>query len=109
MKKGYVALLWSLLIGLLACEQEEAIITDTNQVNNWIEATMRTDYLWYEELPDKSQLDFSADPETFFNSLLSDKDGKVINGSLHHFSICAKQGRHRRGYGWGERCSAGGT
>ena len=55
MKKGYVALLWSLLIGLIACEKEEAIITDTNQVNNWIEATMRTDYLWYEELPDKSQ------------------------------------------------------
>ena len=90
MKKGYVALLWSLLIGLIACEKEEAIITDTNQVNNWIEATMRTDYLWYEELPDKSQLDFSADPETFFNSLLSDKDGKVINGSLHHFSTIEK-------------------
>ncbi len=90
MKKGYVALLWSLWIGLIACDKEEAVITDTNQVNQWIEETMRTNYLWYEELPDKSQLDFSADPETFFNSLLSDKDGKVIDGSLHHFSTIEK-------------------
>ena len=90
MRKGYVALLWSLWIGLIACEKEETIITDTDQVNNWIEETMRTNYLWYEELPDKSQLDLSADPETFFNSLLSDKDGKVINGTLHHFSTIEK-------------------
>ena len=90
MKKGYVVLLWGLLLGLIACEKEEAVVTDTNQVNNWIEETMRTNYLWYEELPDKSRLDFSADPETFFNSMLSDKDGKVINGSLHHFSTIEK-------------------
>ena len=43
MKKGYVALLWSLWIGLIACDKEEAVITDTNQVNQWIEETMRTD------------------------------------------------------------------
>ena len=90
MKKRYVVLLWSLWIGLSACDKEEAIVTDTNQVNNWIEETMRTNYLWYDELPDKSRLDFSADPETFFNSLLSDKDGKMINGSLHHFSTIEK-------------------
>ena len=91
MKKGYVVFLWSLLwVGLSACDKEEVRITDTNQVNNWIEETMRANYLWYDELPDKSQLNFSADPETFFNSLLSDKDGKEINGSLHHFSTIEK-------------------
>lgn len=83
-------LLCCLLLALIACEKEEAIITDTSQVNNWIEETMRTNYLWYDELPDKSQLNFSADPETFFNSMLSDKDGKEINGSHRYFSTLEK-------------------
>ena len=49
-----------------------------NQLNQWIEQTMRENYLWYSEFPDKSSLDFSLDPETFFKGLLSYKDGKDL-------------------------------
>lgn len=90
MRKRYGMLLWGLLIGLIACEKEEAMVTDSDQVNSWIEETMRANYLWYDELPDRSRLNFSADPETFFNSMLSDKDGKEINGTHHYFSTIEK-------------------
>lgn len=76
----------ALLLTLLACEKEESLVTDTPSVNHWIEETMRSNYLWNEELPDKSTLNFSADPEVFFRGLLSDKDGKEINGTHQYFS-----------------------
>lgn len=33
--------------------------------NQWIESAMRSYYLWYEEIPDKKELNFNADPEDF--------------------------------------------
>ena len=63
------------ILGLLAfsaCEKDDIDIPATdNEVNQWIEQTMRENYLWYSEFPDKSSLDFSLDPETFFKGLLS--------------------------------------
>ena len=71
------------ILGLLAfsaCEKDDIDIPATdNEVNQWIEQTMRENYLWYSELPDKSSLDFSLDPESFFKGLLSDKDGKELS------------------------------
>lgn len=37
---------------------------------------MRSDYLWNNDIPAQNKLDFSADPQTFFRSMLSLKDGK---------------------------------
>ena len=80
--------LLGLLFAFAACDKEEVITEqETNEVNEWIEQTMRKHYLWNDELPEKAQLNFGADPETFFNGLLSEKDGKVLNGAHHYFSI----------------------
>ena len=51
---------------------------------------MRENYLWYSEFPDKSSLDFSLDPESFFKGLLSDKDGKELSDGHHYFSQLEK-------------------
>lgn len=82
------------ILGLLAfsaCEKDDIDIPATdNEVNQWIEQTMRENYLWYSELPDKSSLDFSLDPESFFKGLLSDKDGKELSDGHHYFSQLEK-------------------
>ena len=82
------------ILGLLAfsaCEKDDIDIPATdNEVNQWIEQTMRENYLWYSEFPDKSSLDFSLDPETFFKGLLSDKDGKDLPEGHHYFSQLEK-------------------
>lgn len=44
--------------------------------NQWIEEKMRNLYYWYNEIPDKSRLNYEASAADFFNSLLSLKDGK---------------------------------
>lgn len=48
------------ILGLLAfsaCEKDDIDIPATdNEVNQWIEQTMRENYLWYSEFPDKSSL-----------------------------------------------------
>ena len=48
-------------------------------INHWIEKKLRNDYLWYNELPATNKIDYTADPETFFYSLLSLNDGKTRN------------------------------
>ena len=50
-----------------ACEKEDnnGLKTD-NDVNQWIEKTMRDNYLWNSELPEKNTLNFDAEPEDFF-------------------------------------------
>lgn len=59
-------------------------------INHWIEETMRENYLWYSEIPQENKLDFNAEPETFFHSLLSLKDGKTRNGTHHYYSYIEK-------------------
>ena len=82
------------ILGLLAfsaCEKDDIDIPATdNEVNQWIEQTMRENYLWYSEFPDKSSLDFSLDPESFFKGLLSYKDGKELSDGHHYFSQLEK-------------------
>ncbi|MCD8031453.1 MAG: S41 family peptidase [Bacteroides sp.] len=81
----YIFYLW--LPGLLSiyftsCSDDEKTFTpekenpEEEEINQWIYTSMDDWYLWYEEIPEKSKLDFSADPSTFFYSLLSSKDGK---------------------------------
>lgn len=88
--KHYTIVILSLL-AFSACEKDDIDIPATdNEVNQWIEQTMRENYLWYSEFPDKSSLDLSLDPETFFKGLLSDKDGKDLSEGHHYFSQLEK-------------------
>ena len=49
------------------------------------------DYLWNNDIPAQNKLDFSADPQTFFRSMLSLKDGKTRNGKhLYYYSYMEK-------------------
>ncbi|MDR1918673.1 MAG: hypothetical protein LBQ65_03375 [Tannerellaceae bacterium] len=54
-------------------------------VNEWVEETMRQYYLWEDEIPPTERLDLTQDAETFFLSLLSDKDGKTRGTSPHYY------------------------
>jgi len=54
------------------------------QVNTWIENSMRDYYYWYNEIPNK--VDRTLDPESFFISLLSKKDGKTSNSTHLYYS-----------------------
>ena len=64
-------------------------------INHWIEKKLRNDYLWYNELPATNKIDYTADPETFFYSLLSLNDGKTRNGKhLYYYSYMEKNIKH---------------
>ena len=56
------------------------------EINEWIYKTMEANYLWYEEVPEKESLDFSLSPDDFFYTLLSNKDGRELNGKHQYFS-----------------------
>lgn len=43
-------------------------------VNNWIDGVMRDKYLWYNDIPEKNNLDYSSNPTLFFQSLLSEQE-----------------------------------
>lgn len=62
-------------------------------VNAWIYEIMEKHYLWYNEIPAKESLDMTATPDKFFTQLLSEKDGKVLNGETehHYFSRIEKK------------------
>ena len=66
--KSYIlVILFSL--SFAACEKEDNNGPKTdNDVNLWIEKTMRDNYLWNSELPEKNTLNFNADPKDFFHS-----------------------------------------
>lgn len=87
MKENFQIHIW---LGLLLCLLGMSCSDDTPakgddpgngntelEVNEWIESVMRSDYLWNNDIPAQNKLDFSADPQTFFRSMLSLKDGKT--------------------------------
>ncbi|WP_071146221.1 S41 family peptidase [Bacteroides ihuae] len=86
-------LLIVLLIGNASCkdgdnDDDSGLIIDPTEktgVNAWIESTMRENYLWYADMPAQSKLNFSADPETFFSSLLSTSDGDEDSNGKHYY------------------------
>lgn len=98
MKENFQIHIW---LGLLLCLLGMSCSDDTPakgddpgngntelEVNEWIESVMRSDYLWNNDIPAQNKLDFSADPQTFFRSMLSLKDGKTRNGKhLYYVSI----------------------
>ncbi|MDR2859007.1 MAG: peptidase S41 [Mediterranea sp.] len=56
-------------------------------VQKWVEGVMREDYYWYEDMPEVTKLNFFNNPNTFFQSLLSQNDGKQRNGTHYYYSV----------------------
>ncbi|MDR2917916.1 MAG: hypothetical protein LBV72_00930 [Tannerella sp.] len=58
----------------------------------WIEDTMRQHYLWNDKIKKAGELNYTADPETFFTSLLyKNEDGKTgASGNHHYYSYIEK-------------------
>lgn len=48
---------------------------------NWIYTIMQEYYLYYQDLPEESELDFFQEPSEFLSSVVSEKDGK--NGVVY--------------------------
>lgn len=87
MKGRFLVVLGTLIVALLACEKEELHTPATdNEVNQWIERTLRDHYLWYDDMPAEGTVDRGSAPEEFFLSLLSDQDGKEQAEGHHFFS-----------------------
>ncbi|MDR1403079.1 MAG: hypothetical protein LBJ60_05180 [Tannerellaceae bacterium] len=83
------------------CSNETIIDTNpdvADGVTRWIEQKMRDQYLWYDEIPDSDVLDFYMDPETFFYTLLSGKDGKNRNGVHYPYSAINKKSAASKAY-----------
>ncbi|MCC8197452.1 MAG: hypothetical protein LIP06_02460 [Tannerellaceae bacterium] len=74
----FYSLLYIFLLAAISCtDDKDKIGIDPDQsVNEWIYETMEENYLWNTEILPISQVNFSADPEDFFISLLSSNDGK---------------------------------
>lgn len=74
----YASILFFITAGLLlltSCEKDTSLDKTPDKVNEWIYKTMKEHYLWNEELPESFNLS-EATPKDYFESLLSEKDGK---------------------------------
>lgn len=72
--------------GLFSCKDDgidAGEVTDYT-VNKWIEETLRENYYWYEDIPASNKINYNTDPESFFKSLLSSKDGKPKDAAIGH-------------------------
>ncbi|MDD4972298.1 MAG: S41 family peptidase [Paludibacter sp.] len=77
--KIYAVLLFlSIILSFSACKEDNLIVdSEPKGINGWIDSIMQINYLWYEDIPAASYLNFQAEPEAFFKSLLSAHDGKT--------------------------------
>lgn len=56
-------------------EDRSKEIDQIQETQQWIYQKMVDNYLWYEDIPEKSKLNFWHSPDKFFYSLLSEQDG----------------------------------
>ena len=71
--------------------------SEESPVNRWIYNTMKAEYYWASDMPIESQLNFGAEPDRFFLSLLSDSDGKHDANRDYYYSEIEKTGNTRSG------------
>lgn len=72
------------LLSMTACEKDTSL--DKVPVNEWIYETMAKNYLWNDEMPSLNETNTNAKPAVFFESLLSDKDGKHTSEDDYYYS-----------------------
>lgn len=94
-RNGRVAIgIITLVLLLMSCQKEDEKTIDVagkkSAINQWIETTMRDNYLWNTEIPAANKLNYSAGAEDFFRSLLTLKDGKARGTSHHYYSYIEK-------------------
>lgn len=78
---------------LSSCDKDNSLDKPDNKnknkdvagVNKWIHEKMKDNYYWSEELPKLESSDGTAEPKTFFTSLLSKKDGKTRDDGSHYY------------------------
>ena len=93
-------LLLGLLLSFSACKNDDKVVNDIT-TNRWIENTMRSYYYWYGDIPETNKLNFETSPEVFFQSLLSEKDGKdnnQVSGGHYYYSTIKKKSASTRAY-----------
>lgn len=99
------ALTWSLFLiittSFIACGDDRTKeFEEKTMPNPWLYEVMDLNYLYYADLPKLEDKDYFEDAEVFFESLLSDKDGK--NG--HPFSYvevsATTKSETNLDYGW---------
>lgn len=82
-KKKQIYLLFSCLIGILMCtscfQDRQIEYQPRIDANKWIVEEMRNIYYWYQDIPDDSKLNFFAEPDVFFGTILSSNDSKSGN------------------------------
>ena len=70
--------------------------TISNPVNTWAHDIMVGNYYWANDIPAKSSLNFAAEPELFFYSLLSRSDGKHNSDNDYYYSSIEYMGESTR-------------
>jgi C-terminal processing protease CtpA/Prc len=103
MKNQISSLLYALFIYALftGCSRETIIGEEPDtqdDVNHWMVQEMRNQYLWYEDIPESKNLSFPSEPEPFFYSLLSKKDGKYRNGVYQPYSVINRKTATSKAY-----------
>ncbi len=71
---------------LSSCHDDDNSLSNREE-NEAIYEIMKEYYLWYNEIPPIEELDLEANPEEFFYSLLSDKDGSPQKGYYSYITI----------------------
>lgn len=97
-----ILLITSFIALLSACDSEDDPVPADETVNQWIESQMRNMYYWYNEIPDKSKLDFNKETGSFFNSLLSNNDGKDTEVGHRYYSYIEKTTATTKSYYGGQ-------
>lgn len=87
-KAGTFAVVWWVALMMMpSCKTDSDDVDLSDEgTNSWIYEVMTDYYLWYDDIPDKGNLNFSQSPDAFFASLLSDEDGVTYNGGWLTFS-----------------------
>lgn len=85
------------IFGVSGCHDEhlDEGVQSNAEINEIIYREMQEMYLWYDELPNRTSLDFNAEPDKFYYSLLVEKDGK--NGTC--YSLILPEGETLTGNG----------
>lgn len=83
--KKLVYLLFSSIIGLFMCtscfQDRQLEYAPRIEANTWIVEQMRGIYYWYQNIPADGDLNFFAEPDAFFGTILSSNDSK---GTSHY-------------------------
>lgn len=87
----FTAVLTCVLLVTSCQKNDEGNNGPKDDVNTWIYKTMQEHYLWYGEMPSQKRLDYNLSPEDFFNSLLVDEDGAILNNTKIRFSTIEKK------------------